>query len=541
MWSVISPRFPLYATEWGSNELDDEVNLTKMATDFLRLYEHYFASPRDLRRSVLHPLRPETAKTILRIIQLRLADPDHNPPLQVFTYGGSVLYGSESYKHDWWLPNATLDPTKQRSDLRFWKFPWPRRLEDMWNNVIFGGRNVVRVHNFGASGISTEIGVLALMYRLFGTAGVLPDVIIHAFGNNDMLQYLDDETVYTQHIQFVEAARQLRCDQAAAAGSDDDDANDSGLPVVVFFDDHVGIDDRNFQKHRLSLRYLRSVAQISTWYDLLAISFPSSFRHVHYAEADRTRLGVTPLVHPWMLYHSGTAPWLLTYGLLSGLVDHCRNEEGGPLHPDRPSDLSRSHIPALEDDVHRPIDVDKLWMNRTLADKDRCVSSNSSSSASSPCISESWVANRIGGINTQKDLRVKLREMKMTNNVGWDANGRSAGSARIGWVTTTVNATFTITVRSDQSPTHLIVVSLKSYGEYWMDSLLRIHTRHPDKDTELGTFEVSGYHTARTSVSYSHKFALDIGKMKPGSPIEARFDLVGGRAFRMVGLLFCSE
>ena len=517
------------------------MNVTKMATDFLRLYEHYFASPRDLRRSVLHPLRPETAKTILRIIQLRLTDPDHNPPLRVFTYSGSVLAGSGSYKHDWWLPNVTIDMRRQRRYFRSARFPWPHRLEDMWNNVIFGGRNVVRVYNFGAGGTTTEIGALALMYRLFGTAGVLPDVIIHAFGNNEMLQYLDDETMYAQHIQFVEAARQLRCDQAAATGSGSDDANDDGLPAVVFVDDHIGIDDSGYPTHRQSLRYFRSVAQVSTWYDLLAINFPTSFRHVHYAEMNRTRLGLSTSVHPRMLYHSGTAPWLLTYGLLSGLVDHCRNEEGGPIHPDRPGDLSLSHIPALEDDVHRPIDVDKLWMNRTLADKDRCVSSNSSSSASSPCISESWVANRIGGINTQKDLRVKLREMKMTNNVGWDANGRSAGSARIGWVTTTVNATFTITVRSDQSPTHLIVVSLKSYGEYWMDSLLRIHTRHPDKDTELGTFEVSGYHTARTSVSYSHKFALDVGKMQPGSPIEARFDLVGGRAFRMVGLLFCSE
>ena len=40
-------------------------------------------------------------------------------------------------------------------------------------------------------------------------------------------------------------------------------------------------------------------------------------------------------------------------------------------------------------------------------------------------------------------------------------------------------------------------------------------------DIALGTFEVSGFHRTTTSVSYSHEFALDVRKMKPGRPIEA--------------------
>ena len=60
-------------------------------------------------------------------------------------------------------------------------------------------------------------------------------------------------------------------------------------------------------------------------------------------------------------------------------------------------------------------------------------------------------------------------------------------------------------------------------------------------DVGLGTLEVSGFHRTTTSVSCPYEFALDVRKMKPGRPIEARFGLVGGRMVRIVGLLSCSE
>ena len=509
-----------------------------MALEFVRMFENYF-QPRDLRRAVLHPLRHESAERIVEIIHLRLLDPKTNPPLQIFTYGGSVLWGSDAFFNEWWLPNATIENDMHSIGDHANDFPWPIRLEEVWNDALFGQRDVVRVHNMASGGTSTEMGVVSLEYRLFEkTTGVQPDIIIHAFGNNDILQYRDDELMYDQHIRFVEAARKLRCD-------------DEHLPAIMFFDDHIGIDEEVFLSHHVPVRYFRSVAQVSSWYDLLAVSLPNNFREVHYAEENRTRLGIGKQVHPQMLYHCGVAPWLFTYGLLSGLVTFCIDEQAERMDGakagfrSRGDDLSKAHIPELKEEYYKPSLFPDVWKNRTAADGDRCDYSSSTSSASLPppsavCTPESWIANWVGGMYNHSTFEEKLSSINITDLIHW-TEGKPKPLIAMGLKATETNASFVLTIPEAIESMHLVLISIKSYGEKWKDSMLRITARHPHTKTGLGVFFVSGLHGSSTSVPYVHKFLLDPSNLTVGKPVEARFDLVGGYEFKIIGLMFCSQ
>ena len=537
VWThVLSPRLSSYTIESVQTKFAGQIDIDKMTEHFRSTFRHYFTM-KDLRNTIAHKMGHDTAHRLLQIIHLRLADPTKNPPLHIFTYGGSVVAGSDSYWNDWWLPNTTIGNKRKQSAPFVWTLPWPFRLEDVWNDVIFGGREVVQVHNLGTRGASTEMGVLSLEYGMFGDIrdkitgkAVVPDVIIHAYGNNDILQYRTDESMYEQHRQFVEAARKLRC-------------NEDHLPAVVFFDDHIGLDDKIKQDgHYVSLRIFRSISQLSSWHDLLAVSFPNAFRHVHYADSTRMRLGVGDYIHPGLLYHYGVAPWLLTYGILSGFLDTCRDDQL-PSRPDRPEDMSVPHIPPLKEDQYRVPPFTETWSNYTVEAKERCASSSDTSqSMASMCVSSSWIANHVGGIVDPKDILSKMDAMNLTGNNGWSISGRKYGITPAAWDARRGGATFTITV---SNPTgmylELVLISLVSYGESWERARLRITARHPDNNANLGTFDVGAAHKLPTSISSKHKFEFDPSTFRPGSPIEVRFDLIGGRVFTIRGILFCSN
>ena len=202
VWThVLSSKLPSYAIEAVKAKFVGQIDETKMTEQFETVFRHYFAM-KDLRNIILHELGHETAQRLFRIIRLRLADPTKNPPVQIFTYGGSVVAGSESYWNQWWLTNTTIGNKRRIESPFVFSLPWPFRLPEVWNDVIFGGQDVFQVHNFGTRGASTEAGVLSLEYGMFGdihdnTTGkaILPDIIIHAYGNNDILQYRTDESM----------------------------------------------------------------------------------------------------------------------------------------------------------------------------------------------------------------------------------------------------------------------------------------------------------------------------------------------------------
>ena len=299
----------------------------------------------------------------------------------------------------------------------------------------------------------------------------------------------------------MEAARKLRC-------------NEDHLPAVMFFDDHIGLDDVQKQDgHFLSLSNFRSISQLSSWHDLLAVSFPTAFRHVHYADSKRERQGLGTTIHPGVLYHYGVAPWLLTYGMLSGFLNTCRDEQFPP-RSDREDDMSIPHIPPLREGQYPVPLFTETWKKHTAQAKERCASSSDSSqSMASMCLPSSWIANRIGGIADPKEILPKLEAMNLTNNKEWAVSGWMLGLAHAEWAPKHANASFTITVANPMSK-HLelvliSLVSLVSYEPIWKQSELCITTRHPDNGANLGTFNVAASHESPTSIPVIHKFQFD--------------------------------
>lgn len=89
----------------------------------------------------------------------------------------------------------------------------------MTNDVIFGGKDVVRVTNMAVVGATTYVGALALEYSLHPPKHPGPDLIIHVFEAND-IRFIGDNKDGLRIIQdFIRAAKHVRC---------------GGLPAVVF-------------------------------------------------------------------------------------------------------------------------------------------------------------------------------------------------------------------------------------------------------------------------------------------------------------------
>ena len=563
VWSALRPRLSSFAIQRIQDQLTTgQINVTSMKEDVMALQERFFGRAL-VEKSMIHPLRTQSAEALLRIVAARLDDPENNPPLRVYTYGGSPVFGTQSFYNEWWLPNTTIGNEGYELDGRFVEFPWPVQLEKIWNDALFGGRDVIQVHNMAAGGVSTETGVLSLQCRQFGNSRlnedvqanqetVLPDVIIHAYSNNDVPFHFHYEAKGVQMtVDFVEAARKLRCDN-------------ENLPAVVFYEDFVGVNNTYFPTHILASRNFRTVASLTSWYDLLGISFGAAFQNLHYSDDDHLRFGVGDWIHPRLIYHAAVAPWLLSYGLLSGIVGLCEDERHEGLLKETvnnnkdastdqsrrlgaaavaktgPPDLEPAHIPPFRDMKYGSVEFTDAWREQTAKDLRRCASP----SATNPCLPQSFLATRVGGLNHRSQLDQKLQEMQLSNVTGWETVGKDGvqrGEGRIGWEASTKGASFTVTVPDAREGLKIVLLPLVSYGERWAGSKLRVTARHPGDDTPLGTFTVNGVHESHTSVTEIQKLALDPKKLRPGGRVEAKFDLIGGSLFKLFGIMFCVD
>jgi len=79
---------------------------------------------------------------------------------------------------------------------------------------------------------------------------------------------------------------------------------------------------------------------------------------------------------------------------------------------------------------------------------------------------------------------------------------------------------------------------LKSYGEDWKDSLIKI-SLHRRGSQEVETVEISGEHKKKTSETYRYKLHLQT-PIDFDDIITVEFDLVSGTNFKLIGMTLCS-
>ena len=127
----------------------------------------------------------------------------------------------------------------------------------------------------------------------------------------------------------------------------------------------------------------------------------------------------------------------------------------------------------------------------------------------------------------------------MVNNTGW---GVENDHFKITYAALEEGAAFKIRVNvrdSDQPVKSLTILSMKSYGEKWKDSMLHVNVTHnPNMEdptsvsVTIGEIDIQGFQGKHTSEYYTHKIDL---KHSVGAREELWVDAVlkGGSTFKI--------
>ena len=153
----------------------------------------------------------------------------------------------------------------------------------------------------------------------------------------------------------------------------------------------------------------------------------------------------------------------------------------------------------------------------------------------------------------------------LLQNDGWAAEGYPIRQPRAGWYTHLSDSTFSFMISDTAVESkYVMVYAMKSYSEKWKTSKLAVsttvvgkNTTH-DRDTmsvlkhragavdwdntdSSRIYYIDGYHNVRSSVHFPHKIPLSGGGAKAGDSIifDAKL-VVGGQAFKIAGVAFCS-
>ena len=546
LWqNKIHPRLLSHILDWtfsplGFGNVIEAINQTKMIHAFQKAHNEFIIP--NLRKSVIHPMQTRKMHTLLRIIELRLADPENHPPLEIMVFGPSVVDGYGSSHTNWWKPDHNYN--RPRVDRHF---AWPARLEDVLNDVVFRGQKVVRVTNVAVSGTYSTSGALALEYRLVAGRNPVPDIVLHSYGNTDTAVIGGDAVAIRYMQEFVLAAKKLRC-------------HEDDLPHVILFDDYLGFVEVDLHS---TLKNIRTVSQVADWYDVMAVSYASAFRHTIMAGEgfagpftmddkdifsnptwDLPMLGWILEVHPAMLYHS-TTPWVLAFNLLDNMVNSCQDYSTMLQYQTSYQKLSVEHIPALAPDKFLK-DLPTMWKASIEAHEELCK--NAPPDGASPCSRNSWLVNGAGMTITPKDVEQRLSAMYMDAHQNWatEGNQRGLGKPHVGWVATAPNATFTVTIKDTdhEGIKSMSVVALKSYGAKWAGSRLRVRVWDEGKigqgpQSQILDVEIEGVHDLKVSTYFDHRFPLGIAGIPKENWLKAQFDVIGGTTFKIQGILFC--
>ena len=268
------------------------------------LLENKF-TPSRLRRAATHmpTFSPSSLKNVVKIIERRVQDPENNPPLRIAVFGGSVTIGS-----------GCINPKR----IKHYACAWPMRLELLINQ--FAGMDVIKVYNLAVGGTSTNLGVKLIKYWMYNNelAKTGPDVIIHSYSTNDSLPpfYIkpEEDPVVVMMEQARERLQSFIRTAMQSKGCDEQ-------PLVVVVDDYVGP-----QQHLLlgELSFNTVMAQVSKWYDTVAISYGDVVRDISWFEGDE-RFFNRKNVHNGHWAHQAIA-WSMGFASLELLSNYCDDE-----------------------------------------------------------------------------------------------------------------------------------------------------------------------------------------------------------------------
>ena len=498
-------------------QLLTEENKKKMQS----ILEHVLTPPR-LRRAVLHlpTFHHNSTKHIVEILQKRLSDPDHNRPLQVAVFGGSVTIGRDC---------ALIGHLKKETI----KCAWPHRLELLVNQMF--DMELVKVTNLGVGGTASGIGTQMMKYWIYpdGLKQYGPDIIINSYSTNDSLpRFNTSETDIDKARDAVQSFVRTALESKPCGAP----------PLVVHVDDYLGPQQDLVLGE---MKYNMAMVQLAKWYDTVAISYADVVRDIVYSNtSDRTFFKDTD-VHYGIFAHQSIA-WSVAFSFLEMLSNYCDDEyrKRSDGEDDNSGIRNALNVPILPPpltkelmlkNVTRAWDVSKAGGFQSSPDVD-CK--DRSGDILDPCI-VSWIAQPgLFGYPLIEEFKDKY---EIANNGGW-AVERSGDSwaQKVGIEASRPNASMTLRFKNIASDVKTVTIFfMKSYGEKWKDSRAKFSVRSSANETALfAEFELSGENDVPYSLTYSEKFEL-VTTVNKGESLSLRFDLVKGSAFKVLGMMLC--
>lgn len=425
-----------------------ETEFAKVTDRMIHLLNSY-----NLRRSLKTHAHPFVFEKLVEVVIRHLVDPVNNPPLKIAVFGGSVTEGVNSMMNSMGLKDNAHCP----------ECAWPSKLGSLLNHILgslsttsdayekkpttpeisLGDNNkkIVSVKNFALGGTNSEAGSALLEYNLYGLEMAEYDIIIAAFGANDIQAPMGNEgnRMYESMQRFMRLAKSQR------------PCND--LPLVIQLDDVLGDSVQESGSEydvRGGLLYSREMIETNNWAGFMSVSYADAVRDIVYGNPKDMILHNYGNLHPGFNFHTGVA-WVLGYNFIEGMVDAC-TAANFPEH-DLQEPRAGFPPPVLLNNLRRDEAV-FLWKKKAEEQAQLCAKSKAQT-FHMHCV-YNWVAGRH---NADTADAVYAAVSKVATSIkGWKAIGYPIRKPRRTWIATGLNSTFTIQLDSLKEPINRMMV-----------------------------------------------------------------------------------
>ena len=457
----------------------------------------------------------QALRNVMDTVQKRLQDPDNAPPLQIAVFGGSVTVGREcrlSIRRD-------IDR----------ECAWPNRLEKIINQ--FAGKTVVKVHNLGSGGTSSEQGRLLIKYWMYNSElkEVGPDVIIHSYSTNDSLLIGNHSSTEKPKLLMTQIRSTL--DRYAREAVTNRPCKQ---PLLIFVDDYLG--SQNEDSVLAELSYNNAMTQVAHWYGAMAVSYADVVRDIVYNNTHEALFsakwhgskGKFNVNGHFAYTGHATLAWTIAYAFLDTVSNYCEDGFSSGDNVGLP--------PPFQSDLTLP-EISKQW--RESSNKQaKCAPSKSG--GDSPC-EWAWLAAP-NQIFQSKQLSKKVNEY-LVSNTGWGSQDKMDEGWRhkVGWEvdpSVAEKATFELDLQDVSRDIRVItIIYLKSHGTKWVNS-----TADFTFATKTGniTRTLLGFHDSKTSISYTETIVLN-DPVRIGESLRVKVNMISGTNFKIFGMMFCSR
>lgn len=464
--------------------------------------------------------------------------------VRILTIGGSVTMGIMCH-----IFNPVGSPRFNQRACS-WSSRLTTFLEYLFPDVFEG-------HMFALGGTNTKVGLELWQYNLLPDHIPHPDILINAYSTNDMHVISINESnerkltiaeyVFQMYEEFVREVLQPRIS-----------CNQNSPPLLFILDDYIGNEQREIHKTRAVNHALN---ELSTYYGFGFISYADVVRD--FAYGDTSEMWFSPSgwpkrqIHPGMGAHISIM-WVVAYNLLNTAAVHCDS----------------LNIDGLEHMYNQTSHgMEKLNSNKTLGGepkpRPRSALPPKYTSSSLNHISYEWQSAEMDILNlnfnpsqcsdpTGSDVNViscpfswtyylfkenkgsilKTLHSYINTNDGW----YQIEEGKIGLVPNKIDAKLNMEFNVTSSMKVLNFMFMKSYGEKWAESKIKVDAFviRNGQEGEHQEAEIEGFHMKNTSEVYTTKVKLDDKGALKGNKLHVNIQLVGGSTFKLMGMMFCA-